>query len=586
MPKYLWVLFATALSLGAQSTSQQSQDQRPGAVEGFITNQLSGEPLRRVEVHILPFNDDSQSQPQGPVGFGPGGIGGRLGSSRGARAVATDGTGKFRFENVAPGNYRITYQRSGFMLPRQTGSAARTMSVRVGPGETVTNLRYSLMPQAVLSGRVVDEEGEPLQGVSVRVTSATPSRGRREFRGMRSNATDDRGQFRIPEIAPGKVLLAFESRSFMGESVPLEQAGGGPALGYATTFYPGTIDASQAQPLDVKAGMEISNLDVTLRRVPVFKIKGRAIDEDGKPIQRFMASAVSVTYPQASSVGISAGAQPDGRFEITNVPPGDYLVFIRSMGRGGGPGGPGGPGGQGGPGSASSGSARVSVGSRDLDGLVVQLNPGFTVSGKVSVEGTATGINITNIRFTLDPAETVIFGPARPVRAGADGSFTTNGLQPGVYSLNIVTPPQGAYLSSVRINNQDYFGKDLDFTNGPPGPIQVVFRTDGASVSGTVDSTVTRDSTSDWMAVLLPAEPTLRGAISPRTAKIGSNGSFEMRDLRPGEYLLWLFDSYDSSEIDNPDFVRGVESSAIKVKAVAGQTANPQVKVTPWPSAY
>lgn len=585
MTTRLWILLAIAAALVAQPGTSQTQNQRPGAVEGFITNQMTGEPLRRVEVHLLPMGDDASTQLQSQAGAGPRGMGVQFGSGqRGGRAIATDAAGKFRFENVTPGNYRVTYQRTGFMLPRQTGTAARNMMIRVGSGETVPNLRYSLMPQAVLSGRVIDEDGEPIQGVSVRATSGSQRRGRRDFRGMRSNSTDDRGQFRIPEVAPGKVLLSFEPRSFMGESLPLEQPGGGPPLGYATTYYPGAIDPSQAQPLDVKPGMEISNLDITLRRVPVFKIKGRAIDEDGKPIQRFMAMAMPAGRAQATPAGVSAGPQPDGRFEITNVPPGDYIITIRNMMMRGGPAG---PNAQGSPAVASAGSARVSVGSRDIDGLVVQLNPGFTVTGKLTVEGNTTQVNFANFRFSLDPSEGGLFGGGtRPVRAADDGTFAATGLQPGTYSLNIFGAPQGTYLSSVRINNQDYFGKDFDLTNGPPGLVQIVFRTDGAGVSGSVDTSAAKDATSDWTAVLVPADPALRDGIVPRSAKVNSNGSFDMTDLRPGDYLLWVFDSFESAEMDNPDFIRGIESSAVKVKATAAQTANPQVKLTPWPLAY
>lgn len=591
--KTIWLPgFAAAVTLGLTVAGlAQEQDQKPGVVEGTVINQLTGEPLRRAEVRLTPVR--TMPGPGGGPGaglgavlggglgaggggMGPGGRGGGMGvlmaaGGAGGLAVLTDDQGKFRFDAVPPGDYRIVATRTGFIAARRSGAAMIT----VGSGGRVSGLNHALLPQAVLAGRVLDEEGEPVQGAQIQVLTRRMQRGFRNWVAMRGNATNDLGEFRIAGVQPGKVILQVSPPGMRRGAPPVsgQAQPQGPARGYVPMFYPGVLDPSQALTIDVKPGMEITNLDITLRRTEVFRITGRALDVNGEPMQRFVLTATRVD--QAGGTGpssVSGRARPDGTFTVDNLPPGDYNVAVRKL--------------AGGPQNRAVGTATVSIGSADVNGLVVQVSEGVTVTGKVEVAGQpATPVDLSSLRVTLLPAEAgmMILG-VRPGQPAADGSFVMQGVAPGKYRIPAVSP-QGLYLSQVLVGGQDYFGKDLDLTGSAPGPLRIIYRADGATISGTVETGDSKPVTPP-VAVIVPASPEWRAAIQPRQANVDDAGSFRFENLRPGDYLLWVFDDADLSELSDPDFLLAMQEKAVKVKAEAGQVASTQARLMPWPLDY
>ncbi len=561
-----------------------AQDARPGVVEGVVINQLTGEPLRRAEVRLAPATvmggpggGRGAAGMGGPGGgMGPGGgrgqaLGMIMGGGGGGLAVLTDDQGRFRFEAVPPGEYRVVSSRTGFIAARRSGSAA---TISVSDGGRVSGLNYAMLPQGVLAGRVLDEEGEPVQGAQVQVMNRRMQRGLMNWIGMRGNATNDLGEFRIAGVQPGKVLLQITPPGARrGAPRVSGQTSAGPARGYVAMYYPGVLDPSQALPLDVKPGTELTNLDITLRRTEVFRITGRALDATGEPMQRFIVSATRMDQAGAGPAGFAGGARRDGTFEVANLPPGDYRVMVRRL--------------AGGPQNQAAGSVVASVGNADLEGLVIQVSEGMTVTGRVEIQGQqpAASVSPRNLRVTLLPAETgMMMLGTRPGVPSEDGSFTMQGVTPGKYRVAPANA-QGVYLAQVMLGGQDYFGKEIDLTGGVPGPVQLIYRTDGASVTGSVELPDAKPVTPP-LAVVVPADPALRAAIQPKQAEVDETGSFSFDNLRPGEYLLWVFDDADLNELSDPDFLQLVMERAVKVRADAGQTASAKARLETWPLDY
>lgn len=594
-----WMTIAFAgglLGALAGAAHAQAQDQKPGAVEGSVINQLTGEPLRRAEVRLVPaqvmggfgrgMGAQAGGRPDvaailsgggpGAGGMGQGGRGGGAGilmaaAGAGGLAVLTDDEGKFRFDSVPPGDYRVVSSRTGFIAARRSGAA----TISVGPGARVSNVTHGLLPQAVLAGRVVDEEGEPVQGAQIQVMNRRTQRGVRNWVGMRGNATNDLGEFRIAGVQPGKVILQVTPPGMRRGAPPVsgQAQAQGPARGYVTMFYPGVLDPSQALTLDVKPGMEQSNLDIRLRRTEVYRITGRVLDVSGDVLQRFMVNATRLDQAGgAGPAGFAGGARRDGSFVIENLPPGDYNVTVRKLGSG--------------PQNTAVGSARVGVGSSDIEGLVVQVSEGFTVTGKVEVVGQAAApVQVQSLRVNLLPAEAgMMLMGMRPGQPGEDGSFTLQGVAPGKYRIPAATA-QGVYLAQVLVGGQDYFGKDLDLTGGAPGPVRMIYRTDVAAISGTVEVSDSKPLTPP-VAVIVPADPELRAAITPRQANVDDAGAFRFDGLRPGEYLLWVFDDADLNEMNDEDFLLTVQEKAVRVRAEPGQSAAAKTRLTAWPLEY
>src|SRR6185436_2190424 len=124
-----------------------------------------------------------------------------------------------------------------------------------------------------------DNTGQPVAGLQVQLLKSTyNANGQRSFQSAGSSRSDDRGEYRLFWITPGRYLVMASStaNSNVGAviSSPNEMAGDS----IAPTFYPGSADISQAVTIDVKPGADIGGVDVIVNRQASYRIRGRLID--------------------------------------------------------------------------------------------------------------------------------------------------------------------------------------------------------------------------------------------------------------------------------------------------------------------
>jgi len=129
-------------------------------IGGTIVNAVSGEPMRRAAI----------STPDS--------------------ATLSDAAGSFRFCGLPAGSYSINAEKPGFLM----GGARAT----VGPSREDLTLR--LQPLAVLTGKVTDGDGNPVEGANVQLLSFAIGNGRRNVRLEAAQTADDRGEYRFPRI--------------------------------------------------------------------------------------------------------------------------------------------------------------------------------------------------------------------------------------------------------------------------------------------------------------------------------------------------------------------------------------------------
>ena len=530
-----------------------------GSIEGRVVNTATGEGIRRAEVVMR--------------GSGVAARGAR--SEQMTRAASTDAEGKFKFDGVEAGNYFLMVQKQGFVPERRTGYAGR--SIRVTPGQEVSGLEYKLQPHAVITGRVVDDEGEPVQGIAVNVLQRRFMNGKRRWMQSNGGSTNDLGEFRIFNLPPGKVILsAMPGRRAMAFAGPLvaTQFGGANEQQYVQTYYPNAFDSEQATVIETKAGQTVSNVDIQLRRGTVFRISGRVTDPDsqGGPM-RFGVSAMRSDDMMRRGEG--ASTKPDGTFEIRGVRPGSYTLTATTYAQ-----------------RPAAGQRRLGVVkldvSDDVEGVAIEIKNGFKLTGSVAIQTANTGekADPKSASVMFAPAEQgMFFGPPPRVTVAADGTWSAENVVPGVYRLNATlrsTDGAPSYVAAVTVGGEDYLGRDLDMTLGPVGPIRVVLSTNSGTINGTLDTSEI-SSEGAGFAVAIPADAKFRLVDQVRPSPVAQDGSFSIRGLRPGEYLVFAFDQYQSGALEDPEIFKQVEQKGVRVKVTAGQTSSAQVKLTPWP---
>ena len=309
-----------AALLAALSFSQAPAPAATGRLSGRVTAEGTNAPIAGARVMVFPMMRPAMP-PSGPMTIPPQGM--------------TDQDGRFVFNGVAPGEYRVDVQKTGFASLMDPSTRPRTYTVAAG--QALDNVSIVLQKGAVISGKVLDQKGEPVTDARVmalrRITppgasTAAPRLIPAPMQGPQQ--TNDIGEYRVTGLPPGEYFLAASPRAlgFAGPGVSSTSGNGGGALTTTTTYYPGTADQAGAQTITVAAGAEVSNIVFTLQSAPAYRVSGMVVDENGAPIARAMVMLMNDPRSGMMFIGPGGNAQTgdDGRFSIGDVTPGTYRL--------------------------------------------------------------------------------------------------------------------------------------------------------------------------------------------------------------------------------------------------------------------
>jgi hypothetical protein len=302
-----FVVFALSVALvSGQAPAPAGSTAR---ISGRVVAEGDHTPLVGAHVTLIPFKLMA-----GP--FGP------------ALQAVTDQDGRYVFENLAPGSYRIQAQRAGFAI-RTDFMTMRALDVTAG--QKLDNADIELTRGGAIAGRIVDPFGEPLAEVHVLVMRRV-EREEAEPQlmpgGGQGQQTNDLGEFRIYGVAPGTYFVAASPRSASFGAVGAPPSSGpSRSTTIATTFYPGTKDQSGAQAVTVTAGDTTANISFMMQSTPAFSVAGIVVDDTGGPVHGAMVMLMG--DPRSGMMGPagSVRTEDNGRFVVGGVAPGSYRVM-------------------------------------------------------------------------------------------------------------------------------------------------------------------------------------------------------------------------------------------------------------------
>jgi len=477
-------------------------------------------------------------------------------------AAVSDGEGHFLFENVEPATYRLSAERTGFLrqdygAPPSSSAGAR---LEVSAGQQFTDLVLKLTPQGVITGKVLDQEGEPAANVEVAVLRQTGFGGSRRLTRVDAVVTNDLGEFRIPELKPGSYLLAADGRDHSPEASPGHSATDRTEEAYVPSFYPGTTDPEAAVPVQVGAGQEVSGNNIQLQKTRVYGLRGKLIGASARSFQvtllpRERARALMGFARWTALVTL------DGKFEFRGVQTGSYhLLAVRTQGR-----------------QQIVGRLPVEVTGSSVDGLQLVAGDGFAVTGLVRVEGEAKTAP-SGAALMLLPSE----GPSLiPLAASVkeDGAFRIEEVLRDRYRLNFHWLPEGTYVKSVRMGGLETPDKALDLTQAVTDTaVEITLGARAGGIQGQVQ--VDGKPAAGSLVTLVPEPVRPNQPFLYKKAFADLNGLFQMTGLAPGDYKLyaWEEDAEVAPDLD-PDFVRPFESAGVKVRVVEGGRESVELKL-------
>jgi hypothetical protein len=504
-------------------------------ISGTVTN-AAGAPLHGVSLQLMPLVAGRNST---------------LGAPALNAAAETDSQGNFTFEEVDPGRYLLGAQRAGYL---QTGYYnERSRVLKVERGQKVVGIAIKMTPQGIIGGRVVDEDGEPLTGLTVGVLlSSVPTELLRTAAPIGEGKTDADGAFAIGGIAPGRYIIAVEAPPTPESPVTSTTQRKQKEI-YVMTYYPEATGFEEATPVELSAGGQARGLVIRLRKVPVFRVSGRVINtvtgEAGSAVLNLFRRG-GVPGLSAHSVGVNAGD-----FSFEGISPGNYVLETKSTGDSE---------------DRPPLVARqvVSVGSGDLDRVVVEMKPGVEVRGNVIVEGAPPS---SWPQIALTPAEGLNYPTSMPMIDG-NGRFTVTGLEPAPYDLYIGAIPPPMFLKEIRLNGRTLNGQinngRIDLASERAASLEITISDRGGSISGIVsDSGVPVGP-----GIMVTAAGKTQGPV--RVRPTDESGRFSLAGLPPGDYFLTAMDT-------GPGFLRlapGVMEKLGKVVTV-GESASAAVEL-------
>jgi hypothetical protein len=432
--------------------------------------------------------------------------------------------------------------------------------VQVSASETAARVTVELVPGAIVGGRIVDEDGDPLSGCIVRLHSAKSFNQGVPMTRVPLAGND--GSYRLVNIQPGKYIMTALCSTAAFQPRPLSEGPDPPpSAAYPVQFYAGASDLKSADIVELTPGAERSGIDFRIRPVPVTRIHGTltAASADWRGRNDLMTQLLPLDPRAPRIVAFNSGGRinpTDGSFEIRQVFPGSYrlIVFSQNAVQ---------------PGVTRpdladpvGAIARVEVADKPIE-ISLPLHRGVDVSGTIEIErGDNTTSQITPGQISIQLTSAYEFGlPPSPVQVGDDRSFTIKSVLPGEWRIRLMTP--SAFVKSAWVGSADVTYGALDLTSGSVSPVRILISTNTATIRGTAPDS--------QLVFAIPAE--LGGAPQIRSGQTDSSGQFTITGLAPGKYRV--------VGLDNG--ARLPEEGGQEVTLREGETAMIDVKPEPKP---
>jgi protocatechuate 3,4-dioxygenase beta subunit len=461
-----------------------------------------------------------------------------LAQSNGATAPSsakTDETGHFLFGKLAAGTYlliadhpryaRQTYgSRNGLL-----GGAPLTLTL----GQGIKDLTFKIQPNAVASGKVLDEDGEPMPGVLVAAAKGMYVKGKRQFLPLGTGITNDLGEYRIANLAAGRYLVSATKMSLNAAATP-KPAGDEPEKVYITTYYPNATEATGAAPVDVTAGGDVGGMDIRMAKAKSVRIKGRVLGAPGD-----QAVTVRLIAKDAGVLSMITGRsatvkKADGTFEIVGVTPGTYTLRagdqsgMKAMGAG----------------------IQVQVADQPMESVVMEIAPAGELTGILTVSKNDK-LPVKGARVMLESIEGLVMLPPNAT-VGEDGTFTLKDLPPDKYLVRVMNGPPNSFLESVKFGAQEMGDRGLDLGGAAPGKLEVKLNPGGAQVDGVIRG----QDDSPISGVTVALIPDSGRYLLYQSTFTDQNGGFSFKGVTPGEYKVLAWEDVEPNAFQDPEFVK------------------------------
>jgi hypothetical protein len=471
----------------------------------------------------------------------------------------TDLEGRWEIAGLPEGEYFPQVQKAGYVQTGglRPGANALTASDR----ERVLEIR--LAPGAVLRGKVVDRNGEPIDDLRVMALQSTrgPDGGMTFAQFSGGEKTNDLGEFRLYGLREGEYVLVAAR---MGGRV-ITQRG----VVEIPTYYPNATSPDEAQVFTLAAGAEYSDLVIELQSAQGVKVSGRVVSSSGiqahasAQLRSAQGGAETLRFHGMSSFVVG----PDGTLSGGPIPAGRYTLSVQTMNL---------------KGEREAGIVDLVVGESDISGLVVETRPPTRISGRVITDPPGRPLphpiqlGPATLRQHKDAFHGGEGGTAMP-----DGTFEIKSYYSPV-RVQQGGPIAGWTVKAVRWKGEDVTTTGLNFTPGDAVVgVEVVLGRLASRITGTVAglrSHVADDEEREGAVLLFRRQP---GETDDRPGGMASirNGAYVFNGLPAGTYQIVAVEGDGRIFMRSPQQIAALTALAVDVSVGDDETKVVNLKI-------
>jgi hypothetical protein len=519
------------------------------SVEGTVINSVSGEPVKKASVQLVP----------------------RL-KGASAYSTVTDAAGHFLIDEVEAGRFQLVAYHSGYIQPRSPhGNPKYSDAFTLEKGQKMKEIALNLVPQGVISGRILDEDGDPLGNVAIQCLSMVYDRGKKLLEGNGQTTTNELGEFRVPGLSAGKYIVSATSQSHeMSQRVherPIRSGRAPVEEAYVTTYYPSTINPGSASPIMVGPGAQVSGITITLTRIRTVSVRGHV--NTGAPSRRGYVTLLPREGTQGRFLEMDGTVDPKGNFQLNRLVPGSYILLVvdtvESV-------------------EGKRYSARMPIEVRDanIEGIELALEPPAEIQGRLVVEDNG---DLNSQPFQLLLQSRAESGQARWLHLLDESTFDVQEIGfEGPYDVLPSRLPGDFYVKSIRLGERDVLETGFDFTPGTKDVLTLVLNPNGGQIEGSVQNSKDEPAAGAKVTVIPDAGHRSYSRYY-KTADTDQSGHFSIKGVAPGEYKIYAWEDIEDGAYQDPDFVKPHESDGQSVSVKERAHENVQLKAIPAESA-
>jgi len=509
-----------------------------GAVRGQILDAASGRPIEGATLEVSGTLD--------------------------AAFVRTDEDGRFETAPIKAGTYFASVNARGYVLSffgQGNGTSLRGTPIEVRSGRVSSGIDVRMKASGIISGRILDDRGEGIQGVEIVLQPVQGVGG--AFQSAFAQTVEG-GRYRV-SVSPGDYYV----RAYTEGSIKPTKGDG--AQAYVSTFYPNARKAEEAQPIRSEPGVEIYDIDFPLETSGKLRVAGTVVDPSGDSLDTVRVAVRSMgmsSTNRESSVSLDA----KGRFEVRDVVPGEYMVLVWDSRRT----------------SRWAGAMRHMTIAEDVDDLELRASNGASVAGRVVRDPLSTRrIDLTDVHVVverqMEGGGLTMTGSMGPV--AADGRFALESPG-GPVTINVVSVPEGWTVKSVSLDRVDVAGQLVDLGGASTHQLEIVLSDKGSTVAGLV---VDRNGQplggysvvlfSDDQTRWTPSSPFLKEERSTQT------GQFRMKQVPAGDYLAVAVPDLPFRAFTKADVLAQLQTIATRVRVNEGEQKVISIRASPIPAS-